>query len=140
MVTAPNFRGRGWSYTKRTKLGDPKRSGNWSASTIHHQYMQHKDYRVWVQKYESGIEVLMVGDHTPLSRLMGEQVASLAMKDPYFRSYYREGVKTVGNKQYEANMCLSKGKGSPIWLSLHWGTYREEIYPNGDFEYIFPEY
>lgn len=140
MVTAPNFRGKGFSRSKFTKTGDPKRAGNWSANTIHSQSLQYRDYRVWVQKYESGIEVLMVGDKTPLASLMGEAVASLAMKDPYFRSYYREGVKTVGTKQYEANMRLNKSKGSPIWLSLHWGIYREEIYTDGDFNYQFPEY
>lgn len=140
MVTAPNLRGKGISKTKFTKAGDPKRSGNWSALTIHQQSLQSRDYRVWIKTYEDGIQVLMVGDHTPLASLMGEQLASLALSDPYFQSYYREGVKTMGKKKYDANMRLCKSKWNGNLFVKTWGIYREEIYTDGDFDYQFPEY
>ena len=140
-VIAPNLRGKGFSATKLTKSGDPKRTGNWSAATIHYQSLQSKDYPVFVKTYENGIQVLMVGENTPLSYLMGEQIASLAMSDGYFESYRRSGQKSIGAKKYDANMTLRKYKGkSSMWLQNKWGTYREEIYTDGDFKYQFPEY
>lgn len=139
-VVAPNLRGKGISTTKFTKSGDPKRSGNWSAETIHYQSLQSKDYPVWVKTYENGIQVLMVGENTPLSYLMTEQLMSLALNDPYFDMYRREGEKTVGGKKHTACMTLRKSKGSRIWLQDRFGTYREEIYTDGDFDYQFPEY
>lgn len=140
-LTAPNLRGRGISKTKFTKGGQPKRSGNWSALTIHAQSLQSKDYVVWERvDPETGIKILIVGNETPLSYLMGELVMTLAMNDPHFDFYRREGIKTVGGKAHSANMTLRKAKGSPQWRMGRWGMYREEIYTDGDFVYPFPEY
>lgn len=142
-VVAPNLRGKGVSTKKFTKAGEPKRSGNWSVSTIHNQSLQSKDYLVWVKTYkETGVEILMVGDHTPLSSIMGEKIATLAMNDPHFEWYRQRGKnKTIGNgKEYEAHKTLRKYEGSSFWLRYKWGVYREEIYTDGDFDYLFPEY
>ena len=141
-VCAPNLRGRCYStHGKLTKTGDLKRSGNFSTVTLHSQSLQYRDYPVWIRTdKETGIEILVVGEKTPLAFLMGEQLASLAMNDQYFDYYRRAGVKKVISKEYEANMTLKKSKGSRLWLMDRWGTYREEIYTDGDFTYHFREY
>ena len=61
-VVAPNLRGKGISTTKFTKDGKPKRSGNWSVTTIHFQSLQFMDYHV--------SKDLIVGEHTHLSQVM----------------------------------------------------------------------
>lgn len=131
-VVAPNFRGKGKSATKVTKAGEPKRSGNWSASTIRYQTMQSKDYCVYAQGGK-----WIVGDHTPLDELM-PGMTEILKNDPYFASYHQEGVHTHGCKQYEAHKTLTMCKHTS-WR-LYSLVYRETIYTMGDFEYNFPEY
>ena len=139
-VVAPNLRGKGISKTKFTKAGDPKRAGNWSVSTIRQQSLQFRDYRVWVKTFETGVQILMVGENTPLSFLMGVAIATAVMNDKYFQTYRRTGTKKVGRKEYDADMVLTKFTGGSYWLQDKWGIYREEIYTDGDFNYNFPEY
>ena len=129
---APNFRGKGKSTAKVTKNGEPKRSGNWSASSIRHQTMQSKDYCV----YAKG-GAWIVGDHTPLDELM-PGMTEILKNDPYFASYHQEGVHTHGTKQYEAHKTLTMCKH--MHYRLYSLIYREIIYTMGDFEYTFPEY
>lgn len=138
-----NFRGKGISATKFTKAGEPKRSGNWSAQTIHHQSMQYKDYYVRLLQSESGIKILLVGDHTPLSRIMGDAIEELAINDEHFSSYVQSGeYKGLGNgKSYEARRTLRKLNVRKSWYFDNRAfLYREEIYTDGDFTYNFPEY
>lgn len=145
-VTAPNLRGKGISATKYTKAGQPKRSGNWSAVTIHHQSMQSKDYDVYLrQDKETGIETLVLEHGTPLAAVLGEfgeMIATLIMRDPNFKSYYREGeYKGLGNgKGYEANMSIRKLNGSIYWNMGRFARLRMEIYTDGDFVFNFPNY
>ena len=139
-VIAPNLRGKGVSETKFTKSGQPKRSGNWSAATIHYQSLKSKDYPVWVKEFESGIKILVVGEKTPLPYIMGEKAMTLALGDPHFDSYRRSGEKTVGNKPHEAHMTLTKSKIKYYIDKYRWGTLRMEIYTDGDFDFEFPEY
>lgn len=139
-----NSRGKGTSLTKFTKTGDPKHAGNWSAQNIHRQSLQYRDYYVKLLKSESGIEILIVGDHTPLARIMGETVATLAMRDPNFESYRQQGYfKGINNgRSYEAFRTLRKNnKYINSWQhNPHAFILREEIYTDGDFKYYFPEY
>ena len=138
-----DYRGKCVStHGKVTKAGEPKMAGNFSYSTFHLQSLQAKDYYVRLKTYASGIKTLIVGDHTPLSRLMGEHVNSLAMTDEHFDVYVRTGTKTVGVKKYEARMTLRKNKvHSAYWeLDTYAFVYREEIYTDHDFNYQFPEY
>lgn len=140
-VVAPNLRGKGISETKFTKSGDPKRAGNWSVETIRRQSLQSRDYPVWIKTYqETGVQILMVGECTPLSYLMGEQIATAVTNDPHFNMYRRSGTRKVGAKEYDAYMSLTKFTGGSIWLRNKWGIYREEIYTEFDFDYQFPEY
>ena len=136
-VTAPNLRGKAVSATKFTKAGEPKRSGNWSASTVHAQSLQSRDYRV---KLVDG--QLIVGDHTPLAYVMdqvGAIVEELVTNDVYFSQLVRDGHKTIRGKKYESRKTLKR-----IHLQYSMDNvlyiYREEIYTDGDFDYNFPEY
>lgn len=142
--TTPNFRGKGCSETKFTKAGEPKHAGNWSASKIHYQSLQVRDYYVrYVTDKGNGIQKLIVGDHTPLAELMGTQVEWLAMRDENFDTYTQSGYnsKIVPGKKYEAYRRLCKSKLISSWeINPHAFTYREAIYTEGDFEYYFPEY
>ena len=145
-VKAPNLRGKGQSATKFTKAGQPKRSGNWSAVTIHLQSMQSKDYYVFLHKdEETGIETLVLEHGTPLAAVLGdygEMIATLAMRDPNFTSYRREGeFKGLGNgKGYEAHMTLRKLDGSIYWNRGRFALLRMEIFTDGDFTFNFPNY
>lgn len=136
METNNNYRGKGVS-TKLTKDGKPKRAGNWSYNTIHTQSLQFRDYKVMRIDNE-----LVVGDNqTPLSHIMGEVVATLALNNPYFHEYTEKGIKTVRGKQYEAQRSLTKFSafGSHMYLDYEF-ILREQIYTDGDFDYPFPEY
>ena len=139
-----NYRGRCFSTKgKRTKTGELKRAGNFSRATFHSQQLQFKDYYVRLRTYESGIQTLIVGDHTPLAQIMGETVATLAMRDEHFDLYQQKGEYTrIGNKRvYEAFRMLRKNSLIVSWrLDPHAFTYREMIYTEGDFKYNFPEY
>lgn len=138
-----NFRGKGQSTTKFTKAGEPKRSGNWSSQTIHHQSLQYKDYYVRLLQSESGIKILLVGDHTPLARIMGDAIEELAINDENFSVYVQAGeYKGLGNgKSYEARRTLRKLNVRKSWYFDNRAfLYREEIYTDGDFTYNFPEY
>ena len=141
---ANEFRGKGVSATKFTKNGEPKHAGNWSAVSIHHQSLQYKDYYVRYRKdEETGIEVLIVGDHTPLASIMGEMVATLAMRDPHFDTYRQSGqYKGLGNgKGYDSSYTLRRNKLVRSWIiDPHAFTLRCEIYTDGDFTYNFPNY
>lgn len=141
---APNFRGRGVSETKYTKTGEPKHAGNWSYSKIHYQNLQVKDYYVRLRTdKETGIQTLIVGDHTPLAALMGEQVEWLAMRDKTFDQYVQTDYNSriVPGKKYEAYKRLYKSKLTSSWeIDPHAFVYREAIYTDGDFKYHFPEY
>lgn len=145
-VTAPNLRGKGQSATKLTKAGQPKRSGNWSAYEIHRQSLQFKDYYVYVHTDETGIERLVMEDRTTLLADVigefGEMIENLALLDPHFNSYRREGeFKGIGNgKCYEAHMTLRKVNGDRYWNQDRFAILRMEIYTDGDFKFNFPNY
>ena len=131
-----NYRGVGYSANKVCKgTGQPKRSGNFSYSTIHLQGLQSRDYPV---KEENGR--LIVGDHTPLAEVMGQEVATLALTDKFFQEYHQEGTKTVNGEKYEMHKTLTKNKFiRPISRSYKF-RYRIMIYTDLDFNYNFPEY
>ena len=142
-IQAPNLRGKGISKTKFTKIGEPKRSGNWSVATIHYQSLQSRDYRVRYWTLESGVQILVVGDNkTPLADIMGKQIANLAMFDKHFEQYTQSGYKEIGTRKYEVFRYLRKNRVR----SIAYGkedvefTYREAIFTENDFNYTFPEY
>ena len=137
------WRGKGVSKNKLTKAGEPKHAGNFSAYTIHSQSLQYRDYYVRLLTSESGIKVLIVGDHTPLASIMGEMVEELAKNDKHFDFYRQTGeYRGIGNgKGYEANRTLRKLNHRASWtIDNRAFLYREEIYTDGDFKYYFPEY
>ena len=143
-----DYRGKCTStHDKRTKSGDLKMSGNFSASTFRMQHLQSRDYKVYRRTLESGVEILVVGERTPLSQVFadlggyGEMVAMMAMRDPNFESYTRTGYKRIGEKYYE--VCQVLRKCTYVWkgyMDAHEFTYREMIYTDGDFDYKFKEY
>ncbi|MBO5369018.1 hypothetical protein J6A32_10415 [Methanocorpusculum sp.] len=135
MKPSGSYRGKGTS-AKLTKDGKPKHAGNWSASTIHAQSLQCRDYHV-IRKNGQ----LIVGDHTPLSGIMGNAIAELATTNPRFDAYVEKGVKTVNGQQYEAQRSLRRFTpcGSSIYFAYEF-IYREQINTDGDFDYNFPEY
>ena len=136
-----DYRGRCYSKNKVTKAGYPKMAGNFSYQTFHHQQLQSKDYYVKLHVYESGVKTLIVGDHTPLAEIMGYDTERLAINDEHFDAYVRRGVKTIGGKEHEAYMRLTKVNTRKSWmLDPHAFVYREEIYTDGDFNYPFPNY
>ena len=130
---------KGVSTTKFCKhTGDPKHSGNFSPMTVHYNSLKCKDYRV---RLCDGI--LIVGEKTPLSDLMPYAVVELALTDPYFDIYKERGQKTVGVKKYDACKTLRRMANVRSYMKISCDflfTYREEIYTDGDFNYIFPEY
>lgn len=137
-----NFRGRCHSTTgKKTKTGDLKMSGNFSYQTFHYQSLQSKDYYVRKKVYDSGIEQLIVGERTPLAQVMGETIATLALKDEHFEMYIQSGIKKIGVREYEMrvtlrrNMCVSRWSFDP-----HLFILRVEIYTDGELHFEFPEY
>lgn len=137
-----DFRGKGTSETKFTKTGDPKHAGNWSAAKIRLQTTQFKDYYVRYRKNpETGIEILVVGDHTPLAEIMGEMVATLAMRDPHFNVYCQTGeYRGLGNgKGYSSSYTLRKTMYQSRW-DPHAFVLRCEICTEGDFTFNFPNY
>ncbi len=129
-----DYRGKGISETK-SKTGEPKHAGNFSYCTIHHQSLQSKDYRVYNRDGH-----LIVGNKTPLSKLMSEDVERLALTDKHFGGYVQDGKKTVGVKEYEAHKRLIKFSCRGFSYFEFEFIYREEIYTDGDFDYPFPEY
>ena len=145
-VLQPNLRGKGISKTKFTKAGEPKRAGNWSALTIYHQSLQTKDYyvRLVESKETPGIKILIVGDHTPLFKIMGDLVEQAAIHDEHFYSYRQEGeYKAIGNgKAYKSAYTLRKNPmAARKWtIDPHAFILRCEIYTEGDFAFNFPEY
>lgn len=136
-VQAPNLRGKGISQTKFTKSGYPKRSGNWSVSTIHSQSLQSRDYKV---KLINGR--LIVGEHTPLTRVMGKSgslIEELALQDEFLHDIIRSGYTKINGKEYESRKRLMKTHYHYSMEDVRY-IYREEIYTDGDFDYSFPEY
>lgn len=137
------FRGKGTSTTKFTKAGEPKHAGNWSASSIEHQTLQTRDYPVYVRKNdETGIRILIVGEHTPLSEIMGELVHTLAITDEHFYQYRQEGeFRGLGNgKSYASAYTLTKRRAYTTMIAPHRYVLRLEICTRGDFTYNFPNY
>lgn len=131
-----NYRGKGVSRTKTCKGTDiPKHSGNYSYSAIHAAFLQSKEYRVTLQDHH-----LIVGESTPLAEVFEPALLSAIESDPYFESYTQRGVKTVGNKQYDAQRTLTKYKSRYNYLNNIKYLYREQIYTDGDFDYNFPNY
>lgn len=137
-----NYRGKCYSTTgKKTKTGDLKMAGNFSYLTFHQQQLQSKDYYVRKVTYESGIEQLIAGEQTPLAQVMGEQIATLALRDPHFELYMQGGKKKIGAREYDMrvtlrrNLCVSRWSFDP-----HLFTLRVEIYTDGEVQYTFPEY
>lgn len=126
---------RGFSKTKFCKDGRPKMSGNYSEYTLHRLSLQSKDYDV----HECD-GILIVGDHTPLTKLMPPAVMELALTDPHFSTYIEDGYRTVMGKRYEAHVRLTKFSFKTCYREGGWFVYREEIYTDGDFDYNFPEY
>ena len=135
MEKEKSYRGKGTSR-KLTKDGKPKHAGNWSAQTIHVQSLQSRDYHV---RRIDGI--LIVGDHTKLSSILGEAIAILAENNKYFDQYVEKGQKIVGRKSYDAERSLRRfaARDSHSYLDFEF-IYREQIYTDGDFDYNFPEY
>lgn len=137
MANYNNYRGKGTSRDKVCKgTNIPKHSGNYSYSTIHHQSLQSKDYHVRLKDGK-----LIVGDHTPLTKIFPAELVQLALTDENFKLYCQTGTHTHGGKQYEANRSLSKFNacGWHTYLDYQF-TLRVEIYTDGDFEYTFPDY
>lgn len=130
-----NYRGKGTS-TKLTKDGQPKHAGNWSFHTIHHQSLQHQDYRV--RRIDGK---LIVGDHTPLNKVLPQLLVDLIESDPNFKSYKQQGTHTHAGKKYEAYKYLTKFSafGTHMYIDYQY-IYREEIYTDGEFDYQFPNY
>lgn len=127
---------RGYSKDKFCKgTGRPKMSGNYSEYTLHHLSLQSKDYEV--HECEG---TLIVGDHTLLSKIMPSAIVELALTDPHFGYYVREGYKMVYGKKYEVRARLTKHHFKTFYAESGWFVYREEIYTDGDFDYNFPEY
>ena len=132
-----NFRGKGTSRDKFCKGTDiPKHAGNFSASTIHYQSLQQKDYKVRMKDGQ-----LIVGDHTPLSDILPEALVTLAITDPNFKTYSQSGEHSHNEKKYEAYRTLTK------FSAFGWHSYLDYsfilhigIYTNGDFDYQFPNY
>lgn len=143
-----SYRGKCHSKSKMTKAGQPKMAGNFSYQTFHYESLQTKDYDVYLhQDKETGIELLVMADEkTPLANVLGgdygEMIATLALRDPNFRSYHRDGeYKGLGNgKAYEAKMILTKLRGGIYWNMGRYAKLRMEIYTDGDFRFEFPEY
>ena len=130
------MRKQGISKDKFCKgTGIPKRSGNFSAFSIHQSSMQSKDYKVRVVDGR-----LIVGEHTPLVDVLGAAVVAAIQADPYFNSYRQEGVKTINGKQYEAHRILTKFNARFSYLSDIKYLLREEIFTELDFDYNFAEY
>lgn len=135
-MTTGDYRGKGYS-TKLSKIGEPKRAGNWSYSSIHAQGLQQKTYRVYNIDGK-----LIVGEHTPLDHIFPAPVVMLAMNDPYFSIYSQSGYKTVGGKKYEACRTLVKcdEPRRDYFLNYFSFYYTKKIYTDLDFNYNFPEY
>ena len=132
---AKNYRGKGVS-TKLTKDGTPKHAGNWSATTIHFQSLQFRDYRVRRVDGE-----LIVGEKTPLSDILQPELVDAIDRDPNFDSLHQKGTHTYRGKKYEARRSLRRVKVT--WYRMIDGyeyIYREEIFTDGDFNYNFKEY
>ena len=133
---APDLRGKGISSTKVSKTGEPKHAGNWSAETIRRQSLQSKDYHVRLVDGE-----LIVGDHTPLVCVLPRAVNELALTDPTFTMYQAEWHHTHGVKKYDAIKTLTRRKIHKWYDEDDYEfTYREMIYTENDFKYVFPEY
>lgn len=140
--TTGNYRGMCESTSgKVTKNGEPKHSGNFSYDAFRRQNLKTRDYFVYLRKTEDGEPILIVGDHTPLAKLMGACVAELALIDTSFSMYRQDGEHTYGCKKYEAHKILTKSKADMTWvIDPYEFVYREEIYTDGEFEYQFIEY
>ena len=114
----------------------PKRSGNFSYTTVHYQSLQSKDYHV---KLRDG--VLIVGENTPLEKVM-PGVEQLALSDSYFEQYTQRGVHTHNGKKYEARKTLTKREKHYEycdWMNYDY-VYREIIYTDNEFNYTFKNY
>lgn len=136
-VVAPNLRGKGISATKVTKDGRPKRSGNWSTSTIHYQSLQFRDYKVLFEN-----DRLIVRNSTPLADVMGKMgyaIEDLAKEDQFLNTIVREGYTKYRGKEYESRKRLTRTVFKYSFEDVRY-IYREEIYTDGDFDYSFPEY
>ena len=141
-----SYRGKCHSKSKMTKAGQPKMAGNFSYQTFHYESLQSKDYYVYVHTDDTGIERLVMEDRTTLLADVigefGEMIENLALLDPHFNSYHRDGeFKGIGNgKGYEAHMTLRKVNGDRYWNQDRFAILRMEIYTDGDFKFNFPNY
>ena len=128
---------KGVSTTKFLKGTDiPKRSGNFSYSTVHYHSLQSNDYHV---KLRDG--VLIVGEHTPLGKVM-PGVEQLALSDPNFEQYTRKGFVPYKGKKYEARQTLTKREKHYEycdWMNYDY-IYREMIYTDNEFNFTFKNY
>lgn len=136
MIMEKNYRGKGVSRTKTCKGTNlPKHSGNYSYSSIHALFLQSKEYRVTLKDHH-----LIIGNNTPLSDVFEPTLLAAIESDPLFESYTQRGTHTYGNKQYEAQRTLTRFRPRYAYLEDIRYLYREQIYTDGDFDYIFPNY
>lgn len=139
----PNYRGKGVSRDKLTKDGHPKHAGNFSYQTVHVSSLQSKDYQVTLKKDADGEPILIVGNSTPLCKVMPQEVALLALHDKFLDTIVRSGKAKIKGKEYDSRKTLRRFH----WPFHAWAPeervvfiYREEIYTDGDFVYEFPNY
>ena len=130
------MRKQGISKDKFCKGTDiPKRSGNYSPTTIHFQSLQVRDYKVRLIDGH-----LIVGERTPLTEIFKPDVVMAILNDRHFNSYRQEGVKTINGKRYETHRILTKYDARFSYLNEIKYLLREEIYTDFDFDYNFKEY
>lgn len=139
----PNYRGKGVSRSKFTKSGEPKHSGNFSYQSVHVSSLQSRDYQVTLKKDKDGDPILIVGNSTPLCKVMPQEVANLALHDKFLDTIVRSGLADIRGKKYESRKTLTRFKTHfRLWAPEErvLFIYREEIWTDGDFIYEFPNY
>ena len=130
-----SFRGKGFSKTKFTKDGRPKRAGNWSAISVKIATVQSKDYKVRNMNGQ-----IIVGTHTLLRDVMG-MVAEVVKNDPYFEKYEQNGYKKVNGKLYEMHLVLTKKHVTIAYARMDYQyILRVMIYTMGEVDFEFPDY
>ena len=120
----------GTSTTKFTKGGLPKHAGNFSKL--------HTRWHVATYKVELIDGQLIVGNNTPLSKLMPDEVVWLATNDQHFKEYRQEGVHTFNDRQFKCEKTLTKD--AICCDNNRTFTYRECIDTENYFTYNFPNY
>lgn len=119
---------KGTSKTKFCKgTSIPKHSGNFSPIGMHWCS------RTWSVMLVNG--ALVIGEDTPASAVLPQQLIWLMLNDPNFKSYEQRGTHTHNGKQYTCCRSVFKRFTSFAGFSLV-----EQIDTEGEFTYEFPEY